>query len=336
MSQLDDALAAAIAAIRQDREHGANELALAGARALRAVTRAGLARTGDAAAALRLLRAGCRDLARARQSMAPMTVVAAQVLLALPAGDPLVALRRADAVLRRLATALGGGHETAIARHLQRRLIADRRATTDSDRPLRLCLVTLSRSSTVRGVLDRLGADIRRLIVLESRPGGEGALAACEFAALGHGWEVQLAPDAYAAQALEEADGGVVGVDAIARGEILVNKLGTRILALAAGARRVTPVYALTSTTKIAPAAWEWQPEQADPALIVSAPIPGVSVAAPLFEADRARHYTVVSEAGVLAPDDLLARARSLDAGLRLLAANDVEGANRALDGETP
>jgi translation initiation factor 2B subunit (eIF-2B alpha/beta/delta family) len=62
------------------------------------------------------------------------------------------------------------------------------------------------------------------------------------------------------ANAAEDADLVLVGADAVTE-EGVVNKLGTRLLALAAAGAGV-PCYAVAGTTKLLPAA-AWAPERA-------------------------------------------------------------------------
>ena len=104
-------------------------------------------------------------------------------------------------------------------------------------------VVTLSDSSTVEAALGALQP--RRVLVLESRPGGEGA----HFAARVGG---QVVPDAAAGLAAEQADLAIVGVDAYDAAGAILHKLGTLPLALACRRFR-KPFYAAGHTFKLAP-----------------------------------------------------------------------------------
>lgn len=111
-------------------------------------------------------------------------------------------------------------------------------------------VLTLSRSGTVRAAL----LDARpAVVVLASRPGGEGRAVAEELAAAG--LTVETAADAavYDRLAAGDVDPVLVGADAVTPDGGVVNKVGTRAAALAAD-RASVPCYAVCASDKVQPA----------------------------------------------------------------------------------
>jgi translation initiation factor 2B subunit (eIF-2B alpha/beta/delta family) len=108
---------------------------------------------------------------------------------------------------------------------------------------------TLSRSETVTEAL--LQAAPAWVGVAESRPGGEGSDV--ERALRKNGIAVDRFPDAAMAAVIVERDVEValVGADAVLPSGAVVNKVGTRLLALAARDEDV-PMYAVCAEDKIA------------------------------------------------------------------------------------
>lgn len=110
-------------------------------------------------------------------------------------------------------------------------------------------VVTLSYSSTVVAALSR--GDLR-VVVAESRPGGEGAITVRRLRR--KGVKARLIADAEIARALEDADCGMVGADAVTP-RWVINKVGTTLLALAARAADV-PCYVLADPSKRVGSDW--------------------------------------------------------------------------------
>lgn len=110
-------------------------------------------------------------------------------------------------------------------------------------------VLTLSRSGTVTGALERAPPD--RLYVAESRPGEEGVGVAEELAET---CPVTLHTDAAAAALLarEEIDRVVIGADTVLADGTVVNKTGTRSIALAA-AHEDVPVTVTAASDKVTP-----------------------------------------------------------------------------------
>lgn len=121
-------------------------------------------------------------------------------------------------------------------------------------------VVTLSHSGTVEQALMHARHIGRRfsVICLESRPACEGREAAAALAQAGI--PVTLAVDAAAAMMVESAQMVLVGADLLSN-QGIVNKIGTRTLALAAQAERV-PFYTLCGGEKFLPPGYQAPTQQ--------------------------------------------------------------------------
>ena len=91
-----------------------------------------------------------------------------------------------------------------------------------------------SRSATVEATLRAIASSRtdRRVIVSESRPGGEGVALARSLRA--EGWDVTLVADAACGVLMREADAVVIGADSVRADGSVVNKVGSFPLAMAA------------------------------------------------------------------------------------------------------
>ncbi len=173
--------------------------------------------------------------------------------------------------------------------------------------------MTNSFSSTVHHGLRHLAeaTDDVKAIVVESRPAREGVGLA---RALGeHGIRSTLIVDAGIAKFMDRVDAVLVGGDTVS-GSFFVNKLGTHPLVLTAGSATV-PTYLLASLLKLVKDD-EVPPVDAprSPDEVESDPIPNVTVENYYFERIPLAGLTgVVTEEGVLSPDDLARRVASLD-----------------------
>lgn len=176
-------------------------------------------------------------------------------------------------------------------------------------------LVTHSRSSTVLEALRRAkrAGRLFDVVVAESRPNLEGRTLARELSE--EQVPVRLVVDALLATAVEGADRVLVGADAITP-QAVVNKAGTRLLALAAREAKV-PFTVLADSAK----AWV---KRLDPALGLLTGRPhepkevwegaphGIEVVNLYFEAVPLELVTeIVDEDGVHRPVDYWERARS-------------------------
>lgn len=209
---------AAVKEIRSDRERGARQLALATLEALRSVAPDC---TGEE------FRDCARALALARPMMAAtQNAVAWAWSRYLDTGDALGAV---EDVIEAIQTAPDGMAASA------RRVVPTG------------TIMTYSYSSSVIELLGRLKP--QRVIVSETRPSLEGLRMARELAA--HGVSLTLITEAQMALFVHEADAVVVGADTILPEGDLINRIGTRLLALAARDTDV-PVYSISETLKVA------------------------------------------------------------------------------------
>lgn len=161
-------------------------------------------------------------------------------------------------------------------------------------------VVTLSASMAVERMLIHLHAEgkLAGLFVLESRPLGEGMLLAKRLAE--RGISVTAAVDAALDRVLEKADVALVGADCI-DGQVVVNKIGTKLLALAARAQ-AKPCYVAADTSKFgaglltSTSETQGQPDE------VAGDLPAkVAVYNPYFEPTPLAWFTgIFSEQGLL------------------------------------
>lgn len=170
-------------------------------------------------------------------------------------------------------------------------------------------VLTLSRSGTVLDAL-RDGSP-ESVVVLESRPACEGVEVAAEL--VDAGLDVSVTLDAAVAHAVatERPDLVLVGADAVLPDGSVVNKVGTRTIAVVA-ARHDVPVFAVAATAKIAPdvGRGDWNSEfnafepraiEPDDPESVAAEGTGVAVTYPTFDrTPPALIEGVVTEEGTL------------------------------------
>jgi translation initiation factor 2B subunit (eIF-2B alpha/beta/delta family) len=167
-------------------------------------------------------------------------------------------------------------------------------------------VLTLSRSASVEGVLmalsrERASGDPLRVIVCESRPGGEGIVLAAALA--GAGAIVTLIPDS--AACVDDFGCGMLGADSVRADGSVVNKVGSRIVALVAQSAG-KPVYVLAESLKVTAASYPLVIEDADLTATLPTPAPGVTTYSPLFERVPASLVTqIITEAGALTGDDV-------------------------------
>jgi translation initiation factor 2B subunit (eIF-2B alpha/beta/delta family) len=255
--------------IRADHEHGAAALSIRALDVLR--DEAASATDRDRVVEV------ARTLLDARPDMA---VLANRVNRAMhdagPAADSRAVRDAAIAVARRAVAA-----DDAAAREASA-LVEGRR------------VATLSRSGTVlRALLEGRPA---RVVVAESRPGAEGVAVAERLAKAG--FDVTLTTDANLPNAVTDCDIALVGADSVHPDGGVVNKVGTRALALGAGASDV-PVYACCATDKIATTP-HVPAETADADAIYGGDV-ALALDNPRFDVTPGDHVTgIVTEDGVL------------------------------------
>lgn len=161
-------------------------------------------------------------------------------------------------------------------------------------------VATLSRSGTVRTAL----RDAEPAVLIgESRPACEGTDVAADLADAG--LDVTLTTDAALAAELgtRTPDAVLVGADAVLADGSVVNKVGTRGLALAA-AREDVPTYAVAAADKVRPDA-EMHGEDGNPNDLYDGEA-SLAVSNPIFDRTPADLVTgVVTERGILDADEV-------------------------------
>lgn len=253
---LPPALAAELAAIREDRIQGAMPLAR---RAASAVLAAGPLPP-------EIQRAVAAEIASVQPMMAPLLHLSLR--LRGQAG--------ASGVCRVFIEEIDRADERIAARMLT--LLPDQAA-----------VLTHSYSQTVAGVLLRGHAEgkVARVIATESRPLREGERLASILSA--RGIAADLIVDAAAGLAMSEVNVVLVGADWISE-DAVVNKIGTRLVALAAHERGV-PVYAVASELKIAPSGFPTPSEDSKNPLEITR-VPGLRARNYYFESTPRRWFT--------------------------------------------
>ncbi len=272
--------------IRADKEHGASALAREAARALASIA----SQADDPAQRLERAHTVARALALARPSMAAIANTVAHVwsVASSQAGDAEARL----AALRAEAQAVEVGWSAAVAG-----------MTEWAREAVGGPVYTLSRSGSVEQTLvniarERAALDPLRVIVSESRPGGEGVALARSVAAAGA--LVTLAPDSACAALIDEASLVIVGADSVRSDGSVVNKVGTRTLAQVAFASS-KPVYALAERWKITPPSYPLVIEEAPPEELLAESVVGITPRAMIFDVTPAALITgIVLETGPL------------------------------------
>jgi translation initiation factor 2B subunit (eIF-2B alpha/beta/delta family) len=247
-------------------------------------------------------------LARAQPDMAPLARLASVALdAARRAATAKDALRLAEQAARDFVAHAAHAAEQTVAHAAA--LVADQST-----------VLTHSRSSTVLATLWRAQRAGRRfrVVVTESRPQMEGRALAEALA--GESLGVTFIADAAAALVLPQVDLVMVGADRVTAGE-LVNKVGTRLIALGARERGVK-VVALCDTSKFV-AAWPAVGEagHSPDELWPGAP-PAVEVVNRYFEPTPLDYFSgIITEDGWLAPREAASRAAGITISPSVLAA---------------
>jgi translation initiation factor 2B subunit (eIF-2B alpha/beta/delta family) len=282
--------------LSSDREHGASYLSL---RALEVIRdRAGVLahEKKDAAEAVREIENLAREILAARPEMAVIENRIHRLMHSLGKGSSPETIERTA--------------HRAIGEALDRDEEAARRGSALVSGK---CVLTLSRSETVRAAV--LGASPKpRMVVAESRPGGEGIEVAEDLAE--HGVATALVTDAGMAAALESLPVQLVlvGADTVLASGAVVNKVGTRLAALAARERGL-PVFALGATDKISSRPTATASLEASSSAALYAGRAPIDVRSPLFEVTPAALLDgLVTERGILRPEEVASVASELDA----------------------
>lgn len=110
-------------------------------------------------------------------------------------------------------------------------------------------IVTISNSKTVMEILKRLNEQKNIFVTIgESRPQLEGRIMAKEL--LKHKVKVEIVPDTYLPNVIEKADAALTGADSVLSNGDVVNKTGSRSLAIGSKYFR-KPFYVLAAKDKI-------------------------------------------------------------------------------------
>jgi translation initiation factor 2B subunit (eIF-2B alpha/beta/delta family) len=218
------AVAPTVETVREDDEHGSAYVALRALEVLRDRAAEVAAREGDERP---LLARSDRDAVRVADP--DLAALARELRAARPSMG--VVGNRVDRVMAASGGSPASVRDAAIEA-CERAVRADGEAAANAVDRLGERVLTLSRSGTV---LDALGrAEPEAVFVAESRPAREGVGVAEELAE--RGLEVTLCVDAAIGHVLLEADVDtvLVGADAVLADGAVVNKVGTRLAALAA------------------------------------------------------------------------------------------------------
>lgn len=278
-----EAVAPTVESVRGDSDHGAAFISLRALEVLRDHAAAVVYDAGDAG--YDDLVSLARELRAARPSMG---VVENRINRVMASSE-----QTASAVLHRACDAC------------KRAVEADDGAATRAAEMLGERVLTLSRSGTVFGAL--VEAEPTAVFVAESRPAREGVDVAEELS--DSGLDVSLLVDAAIGHTVveENIDTVVVGADTVLRDGTVVNKVGTRLAALAATEADVD-CYAVCARDKITPDA-AFDLESGPPETVYDGDRP-LDVLNPTFEATPATAFTgIVTEDGVLSVDEVEAIA---------------------------
>lgn len=296
---------ARIALIREDREHGATQLAREAARLFSEMA-SDRAIPDDQFA--ELFPTAARDTARARPNMASLLN-----LVGICFGAWLEAGGASNAAAARSEVDVSALQWIA-KQDAEGSFVADHAAEVLSG-----TIITLSYSSTVLRVLEECWARgvLKSVFVAESRPLNEGRRTAAVLASLNI--PTTLITDAEMGIFAGESHAAIVGADTIRPNGSLLNKAGTLLLALAARRCRV-PFYAVAETHKIAPATTKRQPielEEMGEDEVLAKPIPSVTVRNVYFDLTPARYLTgYITERGLLNRKDVSELAREVPGAL--------------------
>jgi translation initiation factor 2B subunit (eIF-2B alpha/beta/delta family) len=295
-------IASAIQAIRDDRDHGASWLARAAASVLLQLCEP----RGDIPAASwsGLAREAARALVSARPSMAAVANAAARIWNAGQSGT----LEAAREAMREAAARLSSpdaAAQQAMRAHAEKLLVGS--------------VYTMSRSGTVEDVLRALvpRGVIERVLIAESRPGGEGIALARALAR--DGMPVTVIADTASGDFIGEATCVLLGADSLRADGSLINKVGSYPLALVAREAGKL-VYVLCETLKIAAPNFPLTLEEMGSVELVPDEIPGLEARNPYFDITPARLITsYITEAGILDQNTIERRAQAAGAALRAL-----------------
>lgn len=279
-----EAVAPTLETVSEDSEHGSSYISLRALEVLRDRAAASVHRGGQTDDSDDLVSLA-RDLRNARPSMG-------------------VVVNRIDRVMASADETPRSVLDSAVAA-CERAVDADQRAATQAAAVLGERVLTLSRSGTVLDAL--VEAEPEAVFVAESRPALEGVDVAEELHDDGLG--VSLFVDAAIGHVVveEDIDTVVVGADTVLRDGTVVNKVGTRLAALAAAEAGVD-CYAVCARDKISPDA-DLDLESGPSEAVYEGDRP-LDVLNPTFEATPPAVFSgIVTEDGLLTTEEVEAIA---------------------------
>lgn len=225
----------AVEAIKDDRNSGAGALAR---QCLALLAQSGASAPSNSVSELwRILDIRAGELAAARPSMAPVGNLVARWRDSVGDSDARGGsdLDRLRNVATEAAKRISAESEAATARvaaracdYMREFLGADRRDRPSNQKP---AVLTLSWSGVVAEALTSLHGLEVEVVVAESRPLNEGANLARYLAE--HGLTVTLITDAQLSLFAEQVDMALCGADTLFSDGAILNKVGTRLMALA-------------------------------------------------------------------------------------------------------
>ncbi|HSQ20936.1 MAG TPA: hypothetical protein VLR92_11250 [Blastocatellia bacterium] len=285
-----------------------------------------------AGAVFGLLKAASAEIAVGNLERAQKAVIETGVAIALaqPAMSPLLKLASAVISAARIATSAAESLESAENAALDFVEKAKRGARDSASRAVTMIsdgatVLTHSRSSTVLAafVEARLGGKKFSVVATESRPMLEGRSLAGSLS--DSDISVTLIADAAASLAMEQVDLILVGSDTITPANV-VNKIGTRMIALAARERGL-PMYAICDTSKFIceeSVGLKSRHSGTESELWPETPS-GVKVLNSYFEPTPLANFTaIITEDGALSIEEAARRAREASIDEELLKALEV------------
>lgn len=246
---------------------------------------------GAAALSIRALEV-LRDQAAVAEEWAAVSEAARELRAARP--SMAVLANRINRVMSSAEQSTAGVHDRAIS-EIEAALDADATASTTAANRLSGPIATLSWSGTVKDALQELDASVT---VAEARPDREGVDLAESLTAAG--LDVTVTTDAALPALLSDREFGavLVGADTILPTGDIVNKVGTRALALAAD-RAGVPVYVVAARDKVA-VDDTFHSEEGPPTAVYDGPEP-IAVRNPVFDLTPGELIEgVVTENGLL------------------------------------
>jgi len=143
-------------------------------------------------------------------------------------------------------------------------------------------IITISKSGTLKEVFKLWKQKNKNLkvVICESRPGNEGKLFAREL--LNLGIKVELISDAMTALYVPQVDAAIIGTDEILKNDNVVNKVGSKALALLCKDNK-KPFYVVTTKSKFS-GRTKFSVQKADPSKLWNYKSEGLTVSNIYFE----------------------------------------------------